>query len=198
MFSPIFQPKSLANRKHIPELVLKAKTIEPLMPLDVLVAKPDISRDSVLKSAPTTESAAMKIKFKVSYTLREYLDFLKFATKAELKKEALKRGKNGNPSAIMIQFILTVIGCVIYLYKRSRMPVCEFEINDLGICRKTKMGESETPWAQVTKVARTKVGYLVFRKSGAMPIPFRCMELNELNYFDQLVKRRFDLYSIKT
>jgi YcxB-like protein len=198
MFGPIFQPRSLANRKHIPELVIKAKTTEQLMPLDLLVAKLDGPHVPVLKSALTTEAAALKIKFKVSYSLREYLDFLKFATKAELKQEAVKRGKNENPSSTTVQFFLTIIGTAIYLYKRSRMPVCEFEVNDLGIFRKTKMGQLETPWAEVTKVARTRIGYLVFRKTGALPIPFRCMKLHELNSFDQLVKQRFDLSSIKS
>jgi hypothetical protein len=114
MFGLIFQPKSLANRKPIPELVIKTETGKQLMPLGVLVAKPDSPHVSISESVRARDAAAIKIEFKVSYGLREYLEFLKFATKDELDKEAVKRGKNENSSSIMVWFLSTIIGSAIF------------------------------------------------------------------------------------
>jgi hypothetical protein len=114
MFGLIFQPKSLANRKPIPELVIKAETSKQLIPLEVLVAKQDSPQVSISEGVRARAAAAIKIKFKVSYGLSEYLEFLKFATKDELTKEAVKREKNENSASITVWLLSTIIGSAIF------------------------------------------------------------------------------------
>ena len=68
----------------------------------------------------------------------------------------------------------------VFLLKKRRMPVCEFRIDGRGIERTSRLGTVERTWDEVKMVRRYKRGYLLMFAKGAIPIPFRCLDQQQL------------------
>jgi YcxB-like protein len=114
------------------------------------------------------------ISFSVSYTLREYLSFVRDHLPVGIALLAPEGKKKRAPSKAVYPFVLA-FAAVVFFFKKRAMPVCDFVIDDKEIRRTTRGGTLVVPWSDLIAVRRYSQGYLIDKGSkGAMPLPYRC------------------------
>jgi len=113
------------------------------------------------------------IAFSVSYSLREYLSFVRDYLPDGLAEMAAQ-GKSRGVSARVVRPFALVGAAVAFFFKKRRMPVCDFTIDEAGIRRATRDGVLVIPWNEVRRVYRYTEGYLVREHRGAVALPYRC------------------------
>jgi hypothetical protein len=114
------------------------------------------------------------IAFSVSYTLREYLSFVRDHIPAALETMAAEgKAKGVTPRGV---YPFAMAGATIaFFFKKRRMPVCDFVIDAREIRRTTRDGALVVAWSELVAVRRYSQGYFVDKGSkGAMPLPYRC------------------------
>jgi hypothetical protein len=138
------------------------------------------------------------IRFSVSYSLREYRGFVREYSPLGIGQEFAKRGKT--PGGVLHAFICAAtlaIATVMFFFKKRRMPVCDFEIDEEGITRTTAVGRHVVPWSKVVAVHSLSPGYLVVTANGALPLPYRCLLPADAATLAALIeKRRGEIRSI--
>jgi hypothetical protein len=131
------------------------------------------------------------IRFSVSYNLREYLSFVRELYPNELPGAFESRGRKLGPiEAAIVRALTPVAASVAFFFKKRRMPVCDFVIDEEGIARQTADGKYMLPWSGVVAVYRFSQGYLVRSSKGAMPLPYRCLDAGQRASLDALVDKR--------
>jgi hypothetical protein len=75
---------------------------------------------------------------------------------------------------------VALIAPPVFFLKKRRMPVCEFRIDGHGIARASRLGTFERTWNEVKMVRRYERGYLLMFAKGGIPIPFRCLNQQQL------------------
>lgn len=126
------------------------------------------------------------IRFSVSYTLGEYLSFVRDSIPEQIAKERVRRGKDPAKTAgplllSLIQCLATTIAILAFAYKKSRVGRCQFTIDKDAIVRQSKDGTMRVPWTQVERVYSCSKGFLIAKEIGAMPLPYRCMTPSEID-----------------
>lgn len=139
------------------------------------------------------------IRFSVSYHLGEYLSFVRELVPVELPAQFEKRGKKlGRFSGAIVRALVPVAASIGFFFKKRRMPVCAFVIDEEGITRDTADGRLVLPWGRVVAVYRFSQGYVVRSAKGAMPFPYRCLDADQRACLDALIdKRKGELASIR-
>ena len=142
-------------------------------------------RPTVALLNPRRASPA-KVVFSVTYKRLEYLRFVT----AHLTATLIKIGKLGadKPLPLYARHLMAVMGSIAFYLKRRKMPVCHFRIDDIGIFRRTQGGLLTLPWSDVVAVHRYELGLLVAKKSGALPLPFRCLTPTQIDILEKLVE----------
>lgn len=131
------------------------------------------------------------ISFNVSYTLREYLDFVRNHALIVMNQELALRGKGPLERLPLITLPFVLFPAAIgFFFKKREMPVCCFGIDEDGIVRTTNDGPYEMPWKDVVSIHRYPCGYLVTSTSGAFPLPNRCFDAAQACAFDELVETK--------
>ena len=116
------------------------------------------------------------INFTVTYRLGEYL--------ALVNEHVLATASPENADKLQSLFyrsLLAVVGSVMFAYKSFRVGTCSFTIDQSTVTRRSRGGELVVPWSEVTAVHEYKLGYLIAKKSGAMPIPYRALSKHQLD-----------------
>lgn len=121
-----------------------------------------------------TGQPADVVEFSVVYNFREYRRF----ALDHLDSLSGTAVLNGRKVTSLLRFFVGIGVAVPFVRKKRRMPVCDFRIDDGEIRRTTVDGVLRTKWADVVAIRRYSAGYLIEKRKGAMPIPYRC--LNEL------------------
>ncbi len=85
-------------------------------------------------------------------------------------------------------FWVLAFGTPVFLFKKRRMPLCTFRIDQHGIERSSRTGTLAHSWADVRMVRRYGRAYLLLFARGALPIPLRCLDQGQ-----QETLRRFML-----
>lgn len=131
------------------------------------------------------------IQFSVSYTLSEYLSFIQDHATIVMNEELAARGKPPKTKVpIVIRFFVGAFASVMFFFKKRRMPVCEFTIDEDHIARITADGKVIVPWRDVIAIHRYRNGYLVAKTGGAMPLPLRCLTPDQASVLGALIERR--------
>ena len=129
-----------------------------------------------------------QISFAVSYSRAEYLSFVHEHVSTFKEKRARAQGGLFKPhGSILNRALITIVASSIFLIKKHRMPLCEFEIDAKYIRRKSRQGLLCVPWAEVTDIHRYSQGYLVVDPKGAMPLPYRCLSQQQSKALVRLV-----------
>lgn len=131
------------------------------------------------------------VSFSVSYTLSEYLSFVQEHAAVVMAEERATKGKppRGKPSTFTRHFI-TAFASIMFFFKMRRMPVCNFTIDEERIVRATADGQLVVPWHEIVAIHRYSQGYLVAKANGAMPLPFRCLALDQASVLKALIEKR--------
>ncbi len=121
------------------------------------------------------------VEFSVSYGFREYCQFCFDHIPHEFPDLKL-----GRVARVFISAWLLVA----FTLKKSKMPVCDFRIDASGICRHTRLGLLNIAWPQVKAIHRYSTCYLVEKASGALPIPYRCLDQAQTSRLEALFQAR--------
>lgn len=137
------------------------------------------------------ESPSMSdtITFEVRYRLGEYLAFLRARVGDELRAQAHSKGRTLSRGALLCSSAtLAVVGTPMFFYKLLRVGSCRFTIDREGIRRASKSGDLQLSWRDVVSVHEYPVGYLIAKRTGAMPIPRRVLSAPQAAQLSQLVQ----------
>ena len=169
-------------------------------------------------------SALAAIRFEVTYTLAEYLAFLRDhlafllprATSAARRRRVLVplagvalgalaawlvgpgMARTALAAGAMLALAclpatagawVALVGTPVFFVKKRRIGRCTFRIDAHGIERTSRAGTLVRGWADVTGVRRYRRGYLLTFARGAMPIPYRCLDLRQEEALRRLAAR---------
>src|SRR5471032_3452250 len=128
------------------------------------------------------------ISFSVSYTLREYLSFVRDHLPVGIALLAPEGKKKRAPSKAVYPFVLA-FAAVVFFFKKRAMPVCDFVIDEKEIRRTTRGGTLVVPWSDLIAVRRYSRGFLLDKGTkGAMPLPYRCFSAEQMAAMEGLVR----------
>ena len=122
------------------------------------------------------------LNFCVTYRLDEYL--------AIVRSHALGIATPKDASALQgltTRLLVAVVGSVMFLVKSHRIGTCHFKIDQAGINRRSKQGETSVPWSDVITVYRYPSGYLIQMGRGGMPIPFRVLSEDQRELLSSMI-----------
>jgi hypothetical protein len=121
------------------------------------------------------------VEFSVSYSFREYRRFCLDHMPHEFPE--VRPG-------LIARALISIMLVAPFMLKKTKMPSCEFRIDGAGISRRTKFGDLKWPWPAVIAIHRYSVGYLIEKKGGAVPIPYRCLKSDQRERLDALLQIR--------
>jgi hypothetical protein len=122
----------------------------------------------------------------VSYRLSEYLSVVWEYAPTALVKHARAKQPAAEPKPFKLllgRLVGTAFSVPMFFYKVSRVGRCHFQFTESGVTRKSKMGELQTPWAEVKHVRVLRKAFLIVKERGAMPVPYRCMSQAQHEWF---------------
>ena len=119
----------------------------------------------------------MQIVFVVRYERREYLALLaEYAPAAAARKRnpahAGTRPTSLGPGG---RLLLTVVGSLVFWWKRLRIGDCHFSVDARGIRRRSRSQEVCIAWTEVLAVRKLRHAWMIELDRGALPIPIRCI-----------------------
>lgn len=162
-------PKPVVDPRPVAELNLQAERA------------PQLSAVALTARHPPADGREAPIRFTVSYRLREYLsivgDFMPIALR--------EAGKHCDRLGLGTRLTLALTAAPMFLYKKLRVGNCRFTIDSRGLTRHSRNGEIVLPWHEVHLVHALSQSYLVRKRSGAMPLPYRCFTAEERERFDR-------------
>ena len=133
------------------------------------------------------------VSFSVSYTLSEYLSFVHEHAAVVMADERATKGKAPREKlSTFTHYFITAFASIMFFFKKRRMPVCAFTIDEERIVRTTADGQLVVPWHEIVAIHRYSQGYLVAKANGAMPLPFRCLTVAQASVLKALIERRQD------
>ena len=122
------------------------------------------------------------IRFRVSYGFQEY------------QTVCLEHVANVYPQGIPRSMVMRALGRLVMLtaftVKRLRLGTCDFDIDESGIARQTRSGRGKLEWSHVTAIYRYSGCYLIKKKDGALPIPYRCLDVHQRAELEGLLAKR--------
>ena len=135
------------------------------------------------------------IAFTVSYTLPEYLSFVREHMPVMFAR--LRRAAGARPDAHG-QFAMPGwaratalwLARLAFRYKKRKMPVCAFIIDGERIVRTSAAGVQEYAWSEVEALHEYSAGYLLALPKGALPLPYRCLSAAQIARIPQLYAGR--------
>ena len=193
MFGVILHPQPVGRRRAVAELSVPGVSTECVGERHVFLvpstqSPPPLTRPPRVIE-PSVEPIEKELNITVEYGLKEYLQVLVDFVPIERHRRALLSGKakSGRPKKLTwpMTGLIIVIGSAAFLYKVNKVGACRFKISSASIERSSKGGTLKTAWPEVVSVLRLSGAYLVQKSNGAMPIPFRCMGVEELAKFER-------------
>lgn len=131
-----------------------------------------------MPDAERLQAGALRVG--VRYRLGEYVAF---AVAHTLDTDAFVRAAPVWKQR-MFAMLLALVACITFVAKSLRIGRCDFVIDDHGIERRSRRGNSGVPWSRVQAVHVYPRGYLVELESGAVPLPFRVLRAGERQRFE--------------
>ena len=127
------------------------------------------------------------LDFSVKYQLGEYLSFLQEHILGTVLPQRIQIKPPTKLQAFFYRVPLSVIGSVLFLFKSSRVGICRFTVDQANIIRRSKRSELVLPWSEVISAHRYTAGYLITKKEGSVPIPYRVLSREQRAHFENLV-----------
>jgi hypothetical protein len=119
------------------------------------------------------------IRFQVSYRFSEYRSFVLDHVRQQ-----------GYSPSYPSRLALAAFATVVFAVKRRVVGPCTFTIDEAGVRRLSKQGDFGISWTEVERVRRYSQCYLVEFKSGAIPIPYRCLDSVQRSDLERLLLRQ--------
>ena len=119
------------------------------------------------------------IEFEVSYQLGEYKSMV--AEYILFRHNRRRRDKSPDAQIasrlpLSVRLAFAVFVPLVFRYKIRKVGRCTFLIDGEGVQRTSKLGTGRVPWPDVVTVHRLSGAYLVEKRKGALPLPYRCLD----------------------
>lgn len=123
-----------------------------------------------------------QLSFSVTYRLQEYL--------AIVRSHALAKATGQGASGFQqftTRMIVAVVGRIMFAVKSRRVGTCDFTIDETGVTRRSRQGETVVPWSKVTALHAYETGYIIEVGPGGMPVPFRVLSAEQREMLPSMV-----------
>lgn len=139
---------------------------------------------------PLVAGLMSDVTVRVEYTRAEYVSIVSEIAMAQLACQRAAAGKPAKRPGIFSRGLMVVMLSAGFAYKKRKMPVCDFTISADGIERITRMGTLTMPWSAVVAIHRCALGYVVMKKTGGIPLPYRCFSAEQASTLAALIESR--------
>ncbi|GAB6197333.1 YcxB family protein [Lysobacter xanthus] len=127
---------------------------------------------------------SLPVEFQVRYRLGEYLHLVRARAPANTVFAAC------TPIQQKLLLGIITVACAFLFFRKSWvLGRCRFRIDELGITRWSKGNRvTHVPWAEVSGVKEFRVGYLLEKGEGGLPVPFRVLSAAQREALQRLVQ----------
>lgn len=155
----------------------------------VLLEQPDDLGVDAMPAAPIPvvhpPAALCSLHFWVRYTLGEYVGFM-----WEHGGYLVRRRRIRWPMGAWLRFKSTLSAATHFMLLRRGRRTYEFQIDQHGIVRTSDTGVSLIGWDDVQRIRTYSKGFMMVLKRGTLPIPFRCLNKEEVSTMRGIAEAR--------
>ena len=119
------------------------------------------------------------LAFKVRYSLAEYTVFM-----WQHSGYLIRRRRVGGMTALWMTARSTWGAAFNFFVQRRSRHLYDFTIDEHGIVRANGTGVTLVPWTDVSAIRRYSPGYMMVLKRGTLPIPYRCLNAEQMRAMD--------------
>lgn len=164
-------PKPVDSRLPVAALVQQHEA--PALVLPVEEAAPEIA--TPFAAAATLGTMPFALHFLVRYTLAEYIGFMwQHAT------WLVRRRRVFGLNSLWLRFRSTFTAALHFILLRRGSRTYEMTIDEHGIVRVSDSGVTLIGWDDVRLIRRYRNGFLMILTRGTVPIPYRCLNQDEI------------------
>jgi hypothetical protein len=169
-------PKPVEARLPVAALVQRHR--ERSLELPVEEAVPEIATPFIAVAPLGVGSMPFALHFLVRYTLGEYIGFM-----WQHAGYLIRRRRVGRINSGYLRVKSTVTAALHFILLRRGSRTYEMTIDAHGIVRVSDSGVTLIGWDDVRLIRRYRNGFLVVLKRGTLPIPYRCLNEDEIAAF---------------
>ena len=130
-------------------------------------------------------AALHNLHFWVRYTLIEYMGFM-----WEHGGYLIRRRHISWPMGTYLRLKSTLSAALHFVLLQRGKRTYEFQIDQHGIVRTSDTGVSLVGWDDVQRIRTYSSGFMMVLKRGTLPIPFRCLNKDEVSAMRGIVEAR--------
>jgi hypothetical protein len=130
-------------------------------------------------------AALYELHFWVRYTLGEYIGFM-----WEHAGYLIRRRHVRWPVGLFLRLKSTLSAASHFILLGRGRRIYEFQIDQHGIVRTSDTGVSLIDWDDVQRIRTYSKGYMMVLKRGTLPIPFRCLNTDEVKAMHGIAEAR--------
>lgn len=143
------------------------------------------SEPSSRQAAASPNIPLCELHFAVRYRLWEYAAFM-----WQHGRFLIRRRRVGFPAGWYLLVKSTAVAVLNFILLARWRRTYEFTIDEHGIVRNTGTGVTLIDWADVVTVRSYPRGLMFVLNRGTLPIPFRCLDANQLATLRRLSDER--------
>jgi hypothetical protein len=125
------------------------------------------------------------LHFWVRYSFAEYVGFM-----WEHGGYLIRRRHIRWPMGVYLRLKSTVSAAMHFVLLQRGKRTYEFQIDRHGIVRTSDTGVSLIDWSDVQRIRTYSSGFMMILKRGTLPIPFRCLNKDEVSAMRGIVEAR--------
>jgi hypothetical protein len=164
-------PKPVDSRLPVATLVQQHK--ERVLELPIEEAAPEIG--APFAAAVPLAAMPFALHFLVRYTLGEYIAFM-----WQHAGWLIRRRRVGRINSHYLRIKSTFTAALHFILLRRGSRTYEMTIDEHGIVRVSDSGVTLIGWDDVRLIRRYRNGFLMVLKRGTLPIPYRCLQQDEI------------------
>lgn len=164
-------PKPVDSRLPVAALIHQHK--ERVLELPIEEATPEMGSPFAATVPPGAMPFALH--FLVRYTLGEYIGFM-----WQHAGYLIRRRRVGRINSHYLRVKSTFMAALHFILLRRGSRTYEMTIDPHGIVRVSDSGVTLIGWDDVRLIRRYRNGFLMVLKRGTLPIPYRCLQQEEI------------------
>jgi hypothetical protein len=125
------------------------------------------------------------LHFWVRYSFAEYVNFM-----WEHGGYLIRRRHVRWPMGVYLRLKSTLSAATHFVLLQRGKRTYEFQIDQHGIVRTSDTGVSLIDWSDVQRIRTYSSGFMMILKRGTVPIPFRCLNKDEVSAMRGIVEAR--------
>lgn len=133
------------------------------------------------------------ISFEVYYRTDEYVSVVSEYALFRRRQKMRKKSKTIPTTARLPwdqKLAIRFLAPLILQYKMRKLGTCAFHIDENQIQRISKQGTLTIPWRDDVAIHRFSQAYLIEKRRGAVPLPYRCLDTTNAAALEKLIRSK--------